>query len=127
MRTTEIFHQRATGNFCVPVVTGTPHCGVDDSLCRMDYRLTIAWRGRPLDENGFLLDNTWFRDFFNALADSPCTISCELLARRLATEILSAANGRAHSVTLELSAVPGVWIEVEEIEERHHGKQERAA
>lgn len=105
------FTQKANGQFCVPVVPGTPHCGInDESLCSCAYRIALEYDDSALDENGFLLDNTAFREYFAKLASNPVTVSCENLARKICADLCVLCNHRANVVTVALSPFDGVEI-----------------
>jgi hypothetical protein len=110
---TGVFRQTATGKFSVGVMPGTPHCGPNQQRCFMDYRVDLYWNRNPLNRDGFLLDNTWFRSFFGDLEFCRFAISCELLASMLARQILEIAEGRAHRVCVTLEAVAGVTVSCE--------------
>src|SRR5580704_16110435 len=92
------FRQTAHGKFCCGVIPLTPHCGPDDRKCHMDYRVTVDWQDHPLDRDGFLLDNTWFRQYFADFAQCRVRISCERLAEVIAEQVFSACSGRAVAV-----------------------------
>lgn len=105
------FTQKANGIFCVPVVPGTPHCGInDESLCSCAYRVSLEYDDTALDQNGFLLDNTAFRDYFASLASKPITISCENLARQICNDLCALCNHRAYRTTVALSPFDGVEV-----------------
>jgi hypothetical protein len=112
------FRQTASGSFDFPSVPGTPHCGPDSTpIQHVDYHVTIQYGANPLDENGFLLDNTWFSEYFAQWANRPVSISCENMCVKIADEIgdharkWDVARPRGVSVTVALSAIHGVWVE----------------
>lgn len=107
-----IYHQYASGSFECRAIARTPHCGPDCSKCKLDYRVEIDWLPNPLDENGFLLDNTWFASFFGDMLHCRVAISCERLAVIFAHQILEATRQRAKQVKVSLSPLAGVWISV---------------
>lgn len=98
------FTQEATGKFTVEV-TGPYHCGPNhESPKTFPYRVTVDYPETALDEKGFLLDNSFFQQYFDSLG----TIenSCELLAKHCAEFFWSASDGRALTVCVELWGIP---------------------
>lgn len=99
------FSQQAKGEFQVEVVKGTHHCGVDDRRGQFKYEVTVLFHANPLNEYGFLLDNTDFQHYFQNLG--PVDISCELLAERSANDFLNLLKGREHLVkSLQVKIYP---------------------
>jgi hypothetical protein len=106
-----MFHQRAHGTFTAPVVPGTPHCGIDDtSLCNCAYRIELVYDDNALDSDGFLLDNTAFRQYFNDLCQTPVSISCENLCRKIAADLCVLCSDRAKRVRVALAPFAGVEV-----------------
>lgn len=110
--TPKAYRQTAQGSFTAHVMPGTPHCGVTDNRVAVEYDIAITYRPGALDDNGFLLDNTWFRAYFEAFEHARLSISCERFAELIATDLSRALADRLHEVAVRLSAVPGVWVEV---------------
>jgi hypothetical protein len=106
------FTQTADGAFSFNVIPNTPHCGPSDSIIQsVRYRVSVTYGLNPLDSDGFLLDNTWFSQYFGGwLKSTPIGFSCELLAVRVAEDILRETAGRGTGVVVSLSAIPDVWI-----------------
>lgn len=90
------FTQIASGSFEFRTVQGTPHCGVvqDGKPLTLNYLVTVDYPETALDENGFLLDNTWFRDYFANYVGTRISISCERLAVVIAQHICEAIGDR---------------------------------
>lgn len=106
-----MFHQRAIGTFTAPVVAGTPHCGVDsNSLCNCAYRIEMVYGDTALDSDGFLLDNTAFRAYFDEFASRPVSISCENLCKQIAYDLCKLCRDRATRVKVALSPFAGVEV-----------------
>lgn len=105
-----MYIQRADGEFSVNV-SGPYHCGADHSSPKvMQYRVILHYPDSGLDTKGFLLDNTAFREYFASLGT--ISISCELLARRVFSDLAEMARARrVAKIEAGISAVPGVWIE----------------
>jgi len=97
--------QEAQGEFTIEV-SGPYHCGPDHTTPkRFPYKVTIHYHDGALDENGFLLDNTSFREYFNTLG---CTsLSCERLCDKAANDLHNATNGRAQRTAVQIWAIPG--------------------
>lgn len=93
---TYTYAQHASGEFSVDVMPGTKHCGINDNRGQFRYQVDIDYTGSALDETGFLLDNTDFQRYFQAL--EPLSISCELFARRCAQHFADCLQSRIDSV-----------------------------
>lgn len=116
------YHQHAAGEFEVDVVPGTPHCGVDQRRGHFRYVVDIIYHDGALDSNGFLLDNTSFRQYFDSLG--PVSISCEQLARRSCEELIAQLGERKRYVmSASVSIVPfgEVYVEALESDEETQG------
>jgi hypothetical protein len=85
--------QHAEGEFRAHVLPGTPHCGLDDSSGHFKYEVLLEFHGEPLDDNGFLLDNTAFQGYFDSLP--AIGISCEELADQACLAFVSLLGDRA--------------------------------
>ena len=108
------YTQQATGlSFWATVVPGTPHCGIDQSklTCKVSVSIEYPDGFKALDGNGFLLDNTWFRDYFKTLNGIRVNVSCEQLAQDICTQICRAIGTRRATVHLTLSPFDGVSIQ----------------
>lgn len=98
------FTQEAKGNFTV-AVSGPYHCGPNhESPKTFPYRVTVKYPESALDDKGFLLDNTFFQEYFDGL--KTVETSCELLVKHCAEFFWDAASGRAFSVCVELWGIP---------------------
>lgn len=75
------FKQNAKGKFAVHV-SGDTHCGPDHSSPKIfDYEVEIEYtHDKRLDNQGFLLDNLTFHDYFMGLGH--VDISCEKLVQQ---------------------------------------------
>lgn len=111
------FTQTATGSFAARVRPGTPHCGPTThtypTKLQFTYVIELKYHGNALDANGFLVDNTWFAQYFAPYEDSQISISCENLARLIARDCLKVLGNRAcqcECVTVSIGAVPGVMV-----------------
>lgn len=90
------YAQHASGEFSVDVVPGTKHCGINDSRGQFKYQVDIEYTKSALDANQFLLDNTDFQRYFQALA--PLDVSCEAFATRCADHFAECLAPRIDSV-----------------------------
>jgi hypothetical protein len=94
--------QRATGEFSIHV-TGPFHCGPNhESPKTFSYDVELAYPASALDSQGFLLDNTAFHDYFSSIGATE--LSCELLARQAAYDLLARCSHRAHYCKVCLTA-----------------------
>lgn len=59
------FHQHASDSFTVQVIPGTEHCGIDDTHSTFRFAVDIDYDESALDSHDFLIDNTYFRQYFN--------------------------------------------------------------
>ncbi len=99
------FVQRAQGNFSINV-SGDFHCGPDHTSPKtFPYSVEIHYPASALDENGFLLDNQSFQQYFDGLGHTD--LSCERLTMKAATDLHAATNGRCHSTRVNIWAIPG--------------------
>src|SRR5690349_10291975 len=94
------FTQKAYGEFTVRLAPNTPHCGPKSTTFveRSDpyrYEIELVYNSQALDAQGFLIDNLWFREYFNSLRDVVLSISCELLAQQIAQDMCTALGDRA--------------------------------
>lgn len=90
------YHQHASDSFKVEVIPGTHHCGIDDTHSTFRFSVDIDYTANALDENDFLLDNTYFRQYFNSLG--PVCVSCERLASNSVDHLLSGLASRINDV-----------------------------
>jgi hypothetical protein len=92
------FKQHASGEFDATVVPGTNHCGIDDANGHFRFEVDIDFHGSrdPLDDHGFLFDNTDFGRYFSSLP--PISVSCERLAEQSAHAFLGMLGDRARCV-----------------------------
>jgi|SRR5579859_1378696 len=111
------FRQTAVGSFATYGRPGTPHCGPKTGFTpqrqTLGYSLEIVYRASALDTDGFLLDNTWFRSYFEAFSASQVAISCEKLACVIAQDLCRSLGSRlcaCESVTVVLEPLPGVTV-----------------
>ncbi len=109
------FVQEAEGKFSIRLHPNTPHCGYSNATwaiaATFEYRLILVWSVSALDSNGFLLDNTYFGDYFLAFRDSLLSVSCERFAQLIADDMVREAGTRGLvRCDVRLSAIPGVWI-----------------
>ena len=82
------FHQFADGDIHCYLQPDTPHCGANTSTIPIPLTLTAAVHieyGYPgcLDDNGFLIDNSWFRTYFDSFHTTALSISCENFAHQI--------------------------------------------
>ena len=86
------FEQRDSGFFMVEV-EGANHCGPNHrSPKRFRYDIQIVYKHDSLDDNGFLLDNLTFKQYFRSIGRT--ALSCELLARKTAEDFTGQLQGR---------------------------------
>jgi hypothetical protein len=98
------FQQHAKGSFAVDV-QGQFHCGPNhDSPKRFDFEVTIHYPANALDSQGFLLDNTAFKGYFESLGRTE--LSCELLAKTACEYFDSLAGDRAQSIDVAIWGIP---------------------
>lgn len=113
------FIQRAEGDFTVMLAPHTPHCGPDQADFPIPghfrYEVDVEYDPKALDENGFLLDNLEFKNYFNSLAlYGPISMSCEKLcesAEEAFCQRLGDRRKHCHGIKVRLWAMPGVSIE----------------
>jgi hypothetical protein len=113
------FIQRATGEFTVRLMPNTPHCGPKQTTFvetsdPYRYEIELTYNAQALDSEGFLIDNLWFRSYFDALRDVHLSISCELLAQQIARDMCTQLGDRAcycDAVCVRLYGVPNVSVE----------------
>lgn len=113
VRRTSRYKQSAEGHFSCEVVVGTPHCGIDEHRGEFKYIVEIGYSDRrALDDNGFLLDNTTFRDYFKNL--DRLVRSCELVAEEACEHFMELLGPRAQYVTsLSVRIFPFDGVSVE--------------
>lgn len=107
------YTQRAKGQFETYLRPNSPHCGykVADWPIRESFTYDIEIRAKQLDPNNFMLDNTWFQQYFGDFNFSQITVSCERLARLIAEDIIKAYSPReVELVRVTLSAVAGTSV-----------------
>lgn len=98
------FIQRASDSFTIEV-HGPYHCGPDHtSPKQFTFEVELSYPESALDENGFLLDNLYFKRYFDGLG---CTeLSCEQLCRKAAHDLQLATDNRADRTTVAIWAIP---------------------
>lgn len=106
-----LFHQTAEGEFTMWAVAGYPHCGMAPGKITFKYELDLAYQESALTEQGFLLDNTFFSQYFADLTCCRLRISCEHLAQFIARDFLRLSQ--ADSVRFNIQGIKGVWIKYE--------------
>lgn len=107
---TRTYHQHAAGTFSVNVLAGTPHCGLDDQAAQFRYVVDIAYADGALDHNGFLLDNTDFQRYFDAL--QPVGISCERLADAVSAHFFAVlADRHVRSIVVRINPFGDVYVQ----------------
>jgi hypothetical protein len=94
---------------------GTPHCGpvVADHPIRQEFHVAVNVHYPShvqLDENGFLLDNTYFRDYFDSFCMCQISCSCEQLADLMAHDIARDASQWHAHVKVSITPVAGVTM-----------------
>jgi len=104
--------QRFHGVFTAYAVQGTPHCGVMHGRIECPVEIQVRYRAgaEVLDQDGFLLDNTWFRQYLADFYHVQLTISCERVAALMAEQIMEAAGGRAEWASVDMEPVHGVHV-----------------
>lgn len=109
------YSQRFTGIFTAYAVKGTPHCGVEHGRISCPVTIEVGYRAGAgvLDQNGFLMDNTWFRQYVADFADTRLTVSCERLAAMMAQQVLECCGDRGEWCKVSLEPVAGVQVIVE--------------
>lgn len=86
-----MFRQIGVGEFSAEV-TGCCHCGPNHETPKnFHYQVEIHYHDHCLDNDGMLLDNSYFRDWFNGL--QVIEHSCEHIARRASQHFISTADG----------------------------------
>ncbi len=112
------FTQSANGTFSVYLRPGTPHCGPRTRATPLreafDYQVTIGYHSDALDEHGFLVDNTWFAQYFEAFSHAQIGISCERLCCLIASDIATVVGSRickCNAIAVRIKPVTGVWVE----------------
>lgn len=111
------FTQTAHGQFTAYLQPNSPHCGPDQSHTpisrRFAFKVQIIWSAEALDEQGFLLDNTWFHSYFASLEHARISISCEKPAILACEDICRECGPRlchCESVSVEIEGIPGVTV-----------------
>jgi hypothetical protein len=114
------FRQTAQGRFDFRVRPNTPHCGPSTAQypakMQANYEVEITYGKNALDKRGFLLDNTWFGEYFQGFSESQIGISCECLCQLVADDIVGQLRreGRpAVKVSVCIEAIPGVKVHCE--------------
>lgn len=88
------YTQRSNGHrFEVYAVPGTPHCGRTQGRIQFTVDLEIMFPAgsASLSPQGFLQDNLWFEQYFEALNGIRLAMSCEHLAQFISEQIASLA------------------------------------
>lgn len=101
------FIQFAEGQFTTPV-SGPNHCGPDRSSPKtFAFEVQIEYRNPTLTEQGFLIDNLAFDQYFDGIGT--VTESCEELARKAAIDFLRMAIGLCPDCEVRVSiwGIPG--------------------
>lgn len=110
-----IYRQQATGEFSIYLLPFTPHCGPKSSPLitneTFKYKVSLTYSSGGLDEKGFLLDNTYFRQYFSDLKDCRICISCEKLCQQIASDLSNEVKGKeCHSIEVTIYPLEGVEI-----------------
>lgn len=117
MQRTPSYTQSYTGELCCYLRPGTPHCGATSGNATFPVSVTIHWGYTPLDANGFLLDNTWFREYFEAFRGVQLGVSCERLLALVVSQVIDAIEDRNRTVAglgvSPASGYSGTWRKVE--------------
>src|SRR5579863_1463401 len=98
------FNQFAQGKFTIDV-TGPYHCGPDHTTPKtFDFEVALRYHEDALDERGFLIDNTHFRQYFNALGTTD--LSCERLVRKASQDFYGLVQDRCLEIRVAIWAIP---------------------
>lgn len=109
------FEQRFTDTITCNLAAGFPHCGAASGNASFPVTLTIRYSQRTLlDRNGFLLDNTWFRQYCESFRHVSLRISCELLMQTILRDTLEEIKLHpgleVASVEISLNGIPPVSV-----------------
>jgi hypothetical protein len=94
---------------------GTPHCGptVADYPLMAEFKFAVTVHypeGVQLDENGFLLDNTYFQNYFDSFKGCQVACSCEQLVQLVADDIARDAKQWNAHVHVTIHPVVGMGV-----------------
>lgn len=96
------FLQEAHGRITLKVLPGSHHCGRDDNALTCRWFVSATFTDAALDPAGFLFDNLAFAAYWQSLAQeceqAPLAVSCELLAKRAADDLLGSLGDRRAAV-----------------------------
>lgn len=111
---------------------GTPHCGAVavDYLAQASFRFTISVHypaPAELDDNGFLLDNTYFEQYFESFGCCQIAISCERLVQLVADDIARDADRWHAHVHATIYPVPGVAMSASAGDHNQHRNEDKHA
>lgn len=111
------FTQKANGTFAVYLRPNTPHCGPRTSAHPIretfSYRVSLTFSQDALDQHGFLVDNTFFRDYFASFNGVQIGISCERLTCLIAEDLARECGSRlcqCRALEVAIKPVSGVWV-----------------
>lgn len=124
------FEQHTHGTTTLTVDPATHHCGIADKSNRIciTYTVSMQFTEGALDENGFLLNNLWFKGYFAQMSLTPVTLSCEELCQKVCNDICSELGERAHYLlNLECQIEPFEGTGVEWDEKPHLSRKAKGA
>ncbi len=111
------FTQQAEGTFAVYLRPNTPHCGPRTRAIAVretfEYRIVLTFGKDALDEHGFLIDNTWFSQYFASFDGVQIGISCEKLTCLIADDLARHCGARlcqCRALEVAIKPVAGVWV-----------------
>lgn len=84
--TEEFFTQEAKGKATLQIVPGSAHCSITEPTIKIRYKISAELAYGILDKDKFTANSLLFEKYIRQLEETPISISCEMLAKKIAID-----------------------------------------